>query len=319
MTSRKHYSILCTLHCLAALLVLANPALANPETVRFKWDGNYPHNTPALWDKGRAPSDAKNIAAGWTTYFQAGAPEEGYRVRTAGELKGLLYRVSKNPTPFVIWMHGCTGLPPVVLDWTRELAQILNKLGYGLLVLDSHTTRFVRKTCGAPSTHWALRRADDAGTALDYLVERKIAKPDQVYVMGQSNGGNAALLAVSDYMRDRRNRFAAAFPQEPHCGLMNYTNMAFYTPVFLLLAEQDEANPIKHCLELTKKSHKWPMQTTVIKDAFHGYTFKGPNRVAVHDTVRWRAGHDPRGTKVTMDLIRAFFADPKIQRTIDYK
>lgn len=32
-------------------------------------------------------------------------------------------------------------------------------------------------------------RADDAYSALDYLIEKKLAKPDEVYVIGYSNGG----------------------------------------------------------------------------------------------------------------------------------
>jgi dipeptidyl aminopeptidase/acylaminoacyl peptidase len=52
----------------------------------------------------------------------------------------------------------------------------------------------VDRTCGPADLHWGPRRADDAYSALDYLIEKKLAKADEVYLVGYSNGGTTTLV-----------------------------------------------------------------------------------------------------------------------------
>ena len=302
---------------LTILVMIVSPAFAEPEYVRFTWDGNYPHNKPALWDKSKGPLDRKNIAAGWSNYFNAGSPSESNRIEKSGELEGTLYRAANGPTPFVIWMHGCNGLPKVVEDWTVDLAKLLNDLGIGVLVPNSHSRRFVLDTCGSPDPHWGRRRADDAGSALDYLIANKLAKRDQVYVMGQSNGGLTSLTAVTNQMLDRKNRFAAAFAMEPQCGTMQ--QQTFYAPIFFLLAEQDDANQPGPCIELAKKRHRHPMQVVVMKGAFHSYMFKIVPTTVTYGQYTWRSGHDERAAKIGMEIIAAFFQNPTVNKSVEFK
>lgn len=73
--------------------------------------------------------------------------------------------------PYVILMHGCSGLTPPVAKWAMEKARIFLDQGYRVLILDSFKTRNVKEVCGAPNYHWGWRRAEDTYSALDYLIE----------------------------------------------------------------------------------------------------------------------------------------------------
>jgi dienelactone hydrolase len=81
-----------------------------------------------------------------------------------------------------------------------------------------YTTRYVDNSCGLPDLHWGRRRADDAFSAFDYLIEKKLAKPDEVYIMGYSNGGTTALVSMTTQEADHSHHFAAAFAVAPGCS-----------------------------------------------------------------------------------------------------
>jgi dienelactone hydrolase len=65
--------------------------------------------------------------------------------------------------------------------------------------------------------HWGRRRADDAYSALDYLIEKMLAKPDEVYIMGHSNGGTATLVSMTKKEADHKHQFTGAFVVASSC------------------------------------------------------------------------------------------------------
>ncbi len=104
-----------------------------------------------------------------------------------------------------------------------------------------------------PDFHWGRRRADDAYSALDFLIEKGSAKPDEVYLTGQSNGGLATLISMSKEESDHKNKFAAGFPIVPSCinTPVKYGN--YVRPMVLFVGEKDDANLPQHCMEMVKK------------------------------------------------------------------
>ena len=50
--------------------------------------------------------------------------------------------------PFVVLMHGCTGLTPLVAKWADEKSGAFLSQGYGVLILNSFGSRNVDKVCG---------------------------------------------------------------------------------------------------------------------------------------------------------------------------
>ena len=165
------------------------------ETVTIPWNGEFAHNSNHHW----SAKDEHYSDSGFSKFFRNGTPEENHVVEKNGELKAEMLPPDNitRPPPFVVLLHGCGGLDQLTQKWTHHVADMLNAEGIGVLILDSFTTRGVAKSCGWPDLHWGRRRADDAYSALDYLVEHKLAKPDEIYIMGYSNGGTTTLVAIT--------------------------------------------------------------------------------------------------------------------------
>ncbi len=232
-----------------------------------------------------------------------------------GDLEGFYWKPEgKGPFPFVIFLHGCGGMYNTN-TWTHAMAKKLNASGIGLLTLDSFKTRGVSQICGQIGGHWWYRRVDDAYSALDHLVENRLAIKDRVIVMGQSNGGGAALRAMDSRYLVRKNRFAAAIPLEPTCDLME--GVRLYGPIKVIVAEKDNATPAEPCHRLAKMKHAQPIQLVEIKGALHGYLF--PNNAVTTNKLGWRIGYDARGAAVGNQEILSFAKNPKAEAKIEYK
>ena len=178
----------------------------------------------------------------------------------------------------MIVMHGCGGMDTVTKEWAHHVADVLTPEGFGVLVLDSYTTRYVDNSCGMPDFHWGRRRADDAYSALDYLIENKLAKPDEVYLMGYSNGGMATFISMTKKEEDHKYRFAAGFSIAPNCLPMSVKYGDFYGPMIVFIGDQDNANIPAPCHEMMKKKRAVPLQLVEYKGANHGFLMKAPDR-----------------------------------------
>lgn len=191
----------------ALVTLISTAAFADPPEVKIPWKGDYSHNSNKHWSKDN-PYDS-----GFSKNFKNGTPEEFNEVQKDGELNAFIYSAKdvRGPTPFVILLHGCDGLGTLSKEWAAHVANVVNPSGVGVLVLDSFTTRYVDRTCGPADLHWARRRADDAYSALAYLIEKKLAKANEVYLMGYSNGGTTTLVAMTTQEADHPHHFAAAF------------------------------------------------------------------------------------------------------------
>jgi dienelactone hydrolase len=255
-------------HALPIVMMLISTA-ASAEMVKIPWKGDYKHNSIKTWAR-EDPYDS-----GFAKNFNNGTPEERGRVEKDGKLWAEIMVPANitGPIPFMLILHGCTGLDFVSNEWAHKVAKELNAEGIGALILDSFTTRFMAKTCGMPDFHWGRRRADDAYSALDYLIEQKLAKPDEVYLMGQSNGGLTTLIAMSKEESDHANKFAAGFPVVPSCINTPVKYGDYLRPMIVFAGEQDDANPAKYCIEMLKKKRAIPMRLIVYKAANHGYMF----------------------------------------------
>ena len=196
---------------------------------------------------------------------------------------------NKGPVPFVILLHGCSGMTQQLWNWARDYANIIVAQGYGTLILDSFTTRNVSGICTDPSQlNWARRRADDAYSALDYLIESGLAIPDMVFVIGRSNGATTSLIIMNKRIGElHKNKFAGAFLLQPSCLYMR--TVEFYGPLRLYLAEKDDATSPTLCLAMKNAMARTILlETTVYKDAFHGFEDKVP----IHKFNGWRMGHN---------------------------
>lgn len=253
-------------------VMLASMISAHAETVSIKWKPSQ----PMPWVPGNDYID------GHTFNFMNGTIEEKAKVKREGELEAELSvpKETKGSIPFVIILHGCSGMNKTLKKWTNEYGGKLVGAGYGVLVLDSFTSRGVGSDgiCADPSQlEWARRRTDDAYSALDWLIENGKADPKRVYVLGRSNGATTSLIIVNKKIGDlHKNKFAAAFPMQPSCAYLKFVE--FYAPVFQFLAEKDAAcNPVV-CADMAASNRPIPVQTKIWKSATHAYEDREPAR-----------------------------------------
>lgn len=249
------------------LILFSTAASAEKQFYKIPWKGDYAHNSAATWSRDN-PYDS-----GFSKNFLNGTPEEGAKIKKAGELwvETVVPDGTTGPIPFMIVLHGCSGITNLTSAWAHHVAQVLNAEGIGVLILDSFTTRKVQQTCGMPDFHWGRRRADDAYSALDHLIEKGIAKPDEVYLTGQSNGGLTTLIAMSKAESDHKNTFAAGFPIVPSCINTPVKYGTYVRPMIVFAGEKDDANPPQHCIEMLRKKRSVPTQLIEYKDANHGF------------------------------------------------
>ncbi|WP_407176395.1 dienelactone hydrolase family protein [Bradyrhizobium sp. STM 3562] len=268
---------------------------ASAEQVRIPWKGDYPHNSIKHWSKDN-PYDS-----GFSKNFKNGAPEEFGEVQKDGELNVFIYspKDAKGPVPFVVVLHGCDGLSTLTKEWTQHVADVLNGQGIGALVLDSFTTRYVDNSCGLADLHWGRRRSDDAYSALDYLIEKKLTKADEVYVMGYSNGGTTALVSMTSQENDHRHRFAAAFAIAPGCSPSLQHSARYTGPIIVFMGDHDDANNPNWCEELAKTKRSAPVQMIEYQGANHGFPVNAP----AHDFMGWHLSYSPAAEKDMMQTI----------------
>lgn len=86
-----------------------------------------------------------------------------------------------------------------------------------------------------------------------YLIEKKFAKPDEVYIMGYSNGATTALVSMTNQENDHRHHFAAAFAIAPGCSPSLQHSAVYTAPIIIFMGDLDDANNPKWCQEMARK------------------------------------------------------------------
>ncbi|MGY4512946.1 dienelactone hydrolase family protein [Bradyrhizobium sp. USDA 3650] len=270
--ARAHVSRLMLI--LLGILVMieqSTPALA--EMISIRWRAS----SPMPWVPGNVYID------GYSSNFRNATVEEKGKTQKEGELAAelLVPKGTAGAIPFIVLLHGCGGITSVLKRWANEYGGRLVQAGYDVLVLDSFSTRGVTGNgiCADPSQlEWARRRADDAYSALDWLIETGKADPKQVYVLGRSNGATTSLIIMNRKIGDiQKNMFTAAFAMQPSCLYMK--NVEFYAPVYLFLAEKDQATSPLLCSDMAKAKRPIPVQTKLWEGATHGYQDRVPDRI----------------------------------------
>lgn len=281
---------------LVALLLICSPAQA--EMVKIKWNAGDPAKSAEPW----LTTDGGGYVTGWSKNFMDGTVEERGKTVADGYLSAEIIKPkgAKGPIPFVILLHGCSGMNKQLWNWAHEYADQIVAQGYGALILDSFTTRNVPGICSDPSQlNWARRRADDAYSALDHLIDHGLAIPSKVFVLGRSNGATTSLIIMNKRIGElHKNGFAGAFLLQPSCLYMR--TVEFYGPIHLYLAEKDDATSPTLCLTMKNgTARNTPLEATVFKDAFHGFE----DRVSIHKFNGWRMGYNAAAATGTLQSI----------------
>ncbi len=142
--------------------------------------------------------------------------------------------LGNGPFPAIVLMHGCSGLYYTDSNGNRQLSSLFqewgNRLatqGYVAIFPDSFTPRKNTKgVCDQPPEKTGISevkdRPTDAYAAYNYLRSRSEVKPNNIGLLGWSNGGSATIAAMSTTNKPAKiNGFRTAIAFYPGCGLRN--------------------------------------------------------------------------------------------------
>jgi len=165
----------------------------------------------------------------------------------------------------------------------RAWAEYLRDHGYVALMVDSLTSRNIRKVCGQGSNAASPSqvRPYDAYGALTYLESQRFVNPDRVALMGWSHGGGTVLYTTAPATGARpppaitRAEFKAAIAVYPG-WCRSTTKGGSWRPIVPLLALLGAANdwpPAPPCVEFLDgvKRRGGAVENVVYPDARHGF------------------------------------------------
>jgi dienelactone hydrolase len=155
----------------------------------------------------------------------------GYLVRPDGD----------GPFPAVVVLPGCTGIS----GHYTTIADRLRQWGYVAVMVDSLGPRGLSSMCG----YFFPGQMTDAFAALQYLSRVSFVDPERVAVLGYSQGGISALMAVADISitQSFERKFRAAIAYYPLCSIPAATMTA---PTLILIGEADDWSPVETCRQL---------------------------------------------------------------------
>lgn len=191
--------------------------------------------------------------------FCAGQRADAYEIvsikatRPAGAAKAALQAElfkpkGDGPFPAVVLMHGCGGWQSAVLSGLHSHTQHFLDHGYAVLNLDSFGPRGTSGGTVCESTARLVRALDyrtyDAFDALRYMRSLPYVDKDNIFLMGQSNGGSVAINAAK---ARRRDGYRAAAAYYPWCGSLGGSKVRLSAPLIIFSGGHDDWVPAWQC------------------------------------------------------------------------
>jgi len=227
------------------------------------------------------------------------------------ELIGYLYRPLRahHKAPAIVMMHGRRGAYSLRANGVYDAStlsqrhkawgELLSEDGYFALMVDSFGPRGYPHGFGAHTYRDRPEELDevtirplDAYGALAYLRTLPAVEADRIGLLGWSNGGSAALVAVSSdtpsvALPSPSAGFRAAVAFYPGCGLKGrFKEAAYrpYAPVHIYHGLADEETSPKRCAQLAERSRAGTgsdIGITLYPGATHGFDDPGEKRQSV--------------------------------------
>lgn len=215
----------------------------------------------------------------------------------------------QGPFPAVVLMHGCGGWQPAVRYAMQTYADFLVKHGFVVLDLDSFGPRYLGggKVCeSVRQQRNALDyRTHDAYDALKYLRTLDYVDGDNIFLMGQSNGGSVAInVAKGDAANDlKESSFKAVAAYYPWCGSFGGREVALEIPLMIFAGGQDDWTPAHQCEGV--KSTGAVLEKTIYPQAAHSFDLEiQPQRYLGN-----KVGHDKEAAADSRARMLAFFIE----------
>ena len=175
--------------------------------------------------------------------------------------------------PAVVIQHG-SGAPKHT--WYPQLAKNLNRSGIAALIANSYSARAIRSTAKDQTQLTVANRTYDTFSAFRALQSIPCIDPDRIGITGYSYGGLISREVVESALAERLGNghvFKASLPVYPYCLWEWENSRPTKTKVHYLLAELDDWNLVKDCLERIPylQAAGWDVSYTIYPDAHHGF------------------------------------------------
>jgi len=187
-------------------------------------------------------------------------------------LRGNLFVPSgKGPFPAVVLMHGCGGWQTAVHTALSNYATFLTNNGFAVLNLDSFGPR--RNSGGEVcASYEKLRdarkyRTVDAFDAIHYLKKLNFIDSNNIFLMGQSNGGSVAINIANSSKTKTGYRAVVAY--YPWCGAFGSNKVKLTLPLLVLGGEQDNWVPPQPCKKVVSIGEE--LRVTIFPKAVHSF------------------------------------------------
>jgi dienelactone hydrolase len=179
--------------------------------------------------------------------------------------------------PAVILMHGCGGWQPAVRFALQNHARYLQRSGFVVLNLDSFGPRDSsggRLCSNDRALYKALAfRTQDAFDAMKYLRTQDFVVRDNIFLMGQSNGGAVAIRAAKAATITAYDTEGSAFrgivAYYPWCGEFGRSRVALASPLLILAGGQDNWVPARECQNIVANGAE--LRVKVYPEAAHSF------------------------------------------------
>lgn len=227
----------------------------------------------------------------------------------------------------IVIFHGCAGAftkKGHISQRFRDIAALINNMGYGALLVDSFTPRATTEICTTPLSKRVIHNEQrwlDAYGALDYLKTRADVLSDKVGAIGFSHGGTNALEIMDANLAPyvaRQKGFAAAVAMYPGCIAVLHQKPQFraYAPLLIQVGESDDWTPAKPCQELAERSQQRgePVEFVSYPNTYHGFDETTPVHIrkdvthGVHGLAGVHIGANPASKALAYQRIQVFFA-----------
>lgn len=200
--------------------------------------------------------------------FEATKPYKSKKVMLRGEL----YKPEgAGPFPTVVLMHGCGGWQNAVRTALSSYAELLVGDGFAVLNLDSFGPRRNSggQVCASFNKLKEAReyRTTDAFDAMRYLKAQSFVDSENIFLMGQSNGGSVAINVANSNSEKARFRAVVAF--YPWCGAFGGRNVDLSSALMVLGGAKDDWVPPQFCSEVVSNGEK--LEVTIYPNAPHSF------------------------------------------------
>lgn len=215
----------------------------------------------------------------------------------------LSFPPGSGPFPVVLLLHPCGGLERFGLATLQAHAKNLQSVGFGSFILDSYGPRKLNggKAC---EQRTASFRRDDAYNALPALQQHPKVSKENIFVLGLSDGGVAALV-IAKGGGASGGRFSAVAAFYPGCNPLTGIDYKIRSPTLVFVAGKDDWTPPGDCIAAKSKKLVTGAEFDVIEypNAHHGFDQQ-------RQTIRYKGhtlAYSQEATKDSRKRVRDFF------------